>query len=141
MDPWELDQTRRDIRTEASEASPGELSTLYDGNAENLRGWSFLGNHNIVDAPGCLGSEWSVNRMEDLLNLPSIGLSAEDRVNLPPSQGVVLVEVFWQHDLLLDLPAFAPVFNTISGGGSNINVWAIFPVPSVEFRFDSSQDL
>lgn len=57
-----------------------------------------------------------------------------------PNQGLVLVEIFWEHDLLLDLPGFSPVFNIIGGDSTVINVWSAFPVASMSPRinFDPS---
>jgi hypothetical protein len=50
-----------------------------------------------------------------------------------PSQGIVLVELFWQHQMLLQLPVFNPVYDILGGTGSTtISVWAAFPLPSVE---------
>lgn len=53
-----------------------------------------------------------------------------------PDQGMVLVEIFWQHDLLLDLPGFSPVFNIVGGDSTVINVWSAFPVPAANPSID-----
>jgi hypothetical protein len=44
-----------------------------------------------------------------------------------PNQGIVIVEMHWQHRLLLNLPFF-----TALGDLPVINVWAAFPLPTVE---------
>jgi hypothetical protein len=57
-----------------------------------------------------------------------------------PSEGLILVEMFWQHSLLLRNPVFNPVFNILNdpnnpnGGGTVISVWAAFPLPTTEPR-------
>lgn len=48
-----------------------------------------------------------------------------------PNQGIVLVEVFWQHRLLLDIPVFSPVYNALGSDRTTIRVWSAFPAPSV----------
>jgi hypothetical protein len=56
-----------------------------------------------------------------------------ERVSFLPSQGLVLVEMYWMHDLLLDFPFLSPILQMF-GDPNNIviNVWAAFPVPAVE---------
>ena len=57
----------------------------------------------------------------------------QERSQYLPSQGMVLVEMTWGHDLLLDFPFFATLLQMF-GDTQNvqISVWAAFPVPSVE---------
>ena len=62
----------------------------------------------------CVGSEWTMQRVESLMNLPGYGLrpgairaAAED---IYPSQGMVLVEIYWEHEMLLKIPVLSPVF-------------------------------
>jgi hypothetical protein len=45
----------------------------------------------------------------------------------------VLVEMFWQHEMLLQFPVFNPVVAAFGGDETpQISVWAAFPMPSVE---------
>lgn len=101
---------------------------------ERQRGFVYAGQH-YMGGTGvhCLGSEWSIAEVERLVNLPSF-LNDEqvERARLA-SMGMVLVEMFWRHDLLLKNPVFNPVF-TILGDNTIISVWAAFPVPAVEPR-------
>lgn len=118
--------------------------------AEKQRGFSLFGNHRI---PGtaCTGSEWSMADMEALMNLQKFPVPLdpsdpgyrdaliETRRVIPP-QGVVLVELFWQHELLLRFPLLAPVFTALGSERTTISVWAAFPLPSVEpyIEFDTN---
>jgi hypothetical protein len=102
---------------------------------ERQVGYVFLGQHEI---PGttCIGSEFTVAEIEDLFNLNDFSLDSSTRQYMP-AYGVTLVEVYWQHDLLLQFPAFSPVFR-ILGNQTVLHVWAAFPTPSIEprIRFD-----
>jgi hypothetical protein len=101
----------------------------YDTAAERQRGFSFTGQHDVVGT-SCIGSEWTINEVENLVNLATYSLNDTPRVALP-SQGMIMVEVFWQHELLLKNPVFNPVF-VILGNQTTISVWSAFPLPSVE---------
>jgi len=117
----------------------------YDAGPEYQRGFAFTGQHVILstlsNAAGtkCYGSEWTIDRVEQLMNVGNFSLNAAQRNNLP-SQGLILVEMFWQHTLLLRNPVFNPVFNILNdpsnpnGNGTIISVWAAFPLPSIEPR-------
>lgn len=119
----------------------------YDTNQERQRGFSYTGQHviggtrtNPVNAT-CLGSEWSIDRVEQLMNLANFNLANQNQRSGLPSQGLVLVEMFWRHGLLLRNPVFNPVFSLLNddlaatlGPGSTISVWAAFPLPSTEPR-------
>ncbi|MEZ4667327.1 MAG: pilus assembly protein [Anaerolineae bacterium] len=119
----------------------------YDNTTERQRGFSYTGQHIIESTKSnsptttCYGSEWTMNEVEQLMNLSSFNLSdGLQRVGLP-SQGLVLVEMFWRHGLLLRNPVFNPVFSLLSddktatlGPGTTISVWAAFPLPSTEAR-------
>lgn len=117
----------------------------YDANSsgtpESQRGFVWSGQHKISDSGGkCYGSEWSIDEVQQLVNLPTFGtLNTAQRAQLA-SQGMVLVEMFWQHSLLLRNPVFNPVF-TIMGNNTTISVWSAFPLPAVEprikFKFGS----
>ncbi|MBK8031963.1 MAG: hypothetical protein IPK17_21275 [Chloroflexi bacterium] len=43
-----------------------------------------------------------------------------------------MVEMFWQHRLLLNIPVLSPVFVAIGSERATISVWAAFPLPAVE---------
>lgn len=103
---------------------------MYDGveelgpadNDENVRGFVLTGHHEVSDAPGCIGSEFSMLEMEALLS----GASDVENEHIP-NNGVLLVEVFWHHSQLLGLRWF-----TIIGDDFEIAVWSVFPVTAVE---------
>lgn len=110
----------------------------YDAEAfERQRGFAYLGQHHIGTATGpnanCIGSEWTSSEVEQLINLPNFNLDDANKRSRLATMGMVLVEMFWQHDLLLKNPVFNPVF-TILGPNTTIYVWAAFPVPAVEPR-------
>ncbi|MBL8165324.1 MAG: pilus assembly protein [Anaerolineae bacterium] len=112
----------------------------YDVNTaaapENRRGFSWTGQHVIADTGGqCIGSEWTIDEVQELVNLPRYGLVRPDERQRLPSQGLVLVEMFWNHELLLKNPVFNPFFIAIGGEeNTTISVWAAFPVPAAEPR-------
>ncbi len=101
---------------------------------EKQRGFVYAGQHYVsTSGKRCLGSEFTISDVEGLVNLPGFNLTDErERKNLA-SMGMVLVEMFWRHELLLKNPVFNPVF-TILGDDTIIAVWAAFPVPAVEPR-------
>jgi hypothetical protein len=114
--------------------------------AEQQRGFAYVGQHNTGGPTGpnanCIGSEWPISEVERLINLPTFDLENEAQRSKLASMGMVLVEMFWKHELLLKNPVFNPVF-TVLGDGSGtttISVWAAFPVPAVEprIRFPSN---
>jgi hypothetical protein len=123
--------------------------TGFDSTPELQRGFSFAGQHRILATrtlppdQQCIGSEWTINRVQQLINLANFGLTNQQRANLP-SQGMVLVEMFWRHSLLLRNPVFNPVFTILNDptidpsapndAGTIISVWAAFPLPQLEPR-------
>ncbi|PJF23232.1 MAG: hypothetical protein CUN56_01975 [Phototrophicales bacterium] len=55
------------------------------------------------------------------------------------NQGVILVEIYWEHQLLLrDFPVFSPILNMVNDGKAEIYVWSAFPAPTVvpEIRYN-----
>jgi hypothetical protein len=88
----------------------------------------------------CWGSNFDIPEIETLMNLPNFvepprtGIQpwTQERAALP-SQGLVVVEMFWQHNILLDFPFVQPII-AFFGDTNNIviSTWAAFPVPSVE---------
>lgn len=123
-----------------SEIYPG-----YDDNQVDLDlkekqvGFSFIGQHRavVVRPDGtqlrtlCLGSGWSIEAIEGMLNLTGYAQTLTER-ELLAGTGMVLAEIYWQHEMLLKLPVFNPVYNMFSPDGEppTIYVWAAFPLPS-----------
>ncbi len=109
---------------------------MYDGteetsptdNDENIRGYVLTGHHQIEDVPGCIGSEFSTQEIEALLN----GVSALENEH-SPNNGLLVVEIFWHHRQLLQLRWFQ-----IIGDNFEIHAWAMFPVTAVEPTATSS---
>jgi hypothetical protein len=54
-----------------------------------------------------------------------------DQREFIPNLGIVLVELYWQHHLLLELPIFSPFYNMLNSNQTTIYVWSAFPAPSV----------
>lgn len=120
-----------------------------DAGNENQRGWAYTGQHIIDPVAGyganCYGSEFSLPEVEALVNLPEFIQNAPTpddearRRGHLPSQGLVLVEVFWEHTLLLGTARMRlyEAYDLFSGwmpGGADrvIHVWAAFPAPAAE---------
>ena len=101
--------------------------------AEKQVGFSLYGNHKIENT-FCVGSEWTMSEIEALMNLPNYGLQNNSEKEMLPSQGVVMVEVFWEHEMLLKIPVLSPVFTAVGNadGKMVISVWAAFPQSAVE---------
>lgn len=101
--------------------------------AEKQVGFSLYGNHKI---PGtlCVGSEWTMRQVEDMMNLPLYSITDNAARALMPGQGIALVELYWQHEMLLKIPVLSPVFQAVGNpnGNMTVYVWAAFPLPSVE---------
>lgn len=118
----------------------------YESGTERQRGFAFSGQHVVASTRAlaanlqCYGSEWTMDRVEKLMNGASFNLLNQSQRSMLPSQGMILVEMFWQHSLLLRNPVFNPVFNILNdpsnpnGGGAVISVWAAFPLPTTEPR-------
>jgi len=125
-----------------------------DSAAEYQRGFVWFAQHLVEDAPDddtyCYGSEWSIDEVAELLNVPSfldVNCAADpapfastaecnaaktDRREFLPSQGLTLVEIFWEHDMLLDFPFLNPIILGSDDGRSTISTWSAFPLPSTE---------
>ena len=128
---------------------------LADSGPEFQRGFSTTGQHRIDDPNVfCYGSEFSIADVEELINMPGFiqpnlydppsddKLSAEyqawlvdvyasqdERAFFEP-QGMTLVEIFWQHDLLLNFALFRPLQRAYGEGDIVIALWSAFPLPS-----------
>lgn len=107
----------------------------YDEASEDQVGFVWFGQHTNEET-GCLGSDWTVRDVEQLINLQAFNLSSGQRVYVP-SQGLILVEMHWRHETLSQFlglsPLLSPVF-AILGEDATISVWAVFPLPTVEPR-------
>ncbi|MBN1963987.1 MAG: pilus assembly protein [Anaerolineae bacterium] len=103
-------------------ADPNEDNTRYDATNENVRGYILTGRHEVSDSPGCLGSEFSTQEVQDMLN----GASALEN-EFSPNNGLLLVEVYWHHSQLLGLRWF-----TMFGDNFELHVWSIFPQSASE---------
>jgi hypothetical protein len=126
------------VETDVSEPQPPPMR-------ERQRGWVFFSQHGITDfidpvsgAKNCFGSEWSIQEIQELFNISNFiigppGTNREQEQARIPSQGMVMVEMFWQHELLLKNPIFNPVW-TILGDNTSVSVWAAFPLPATEPR-------
>jgi len=99
----------------------GEDTSASD-NSENVRGFVLTGHHEVSDAPGCIGSEFSTAEIEALLN-GSSGLENEHT----PNNGLLLVEIFWHHRQLLQLRWFTAI-----GDNFELHVWSMYPVTAIE---------
>lgn len=133
-----------------------ETSAAYSDTANELqRGWAFLGQHRIDDTSiFCFGSEFTVREVEELMNMPnfikpdlynppaggpadplyddwveSVYATQSERLYFEP-QGMTLVEVFWEHRLLLDFPLFRPLQEAYDDQ-MVISLWSAFPLPTV----------
>lgn len=62
-----------------------------------------------------------------------------DQREFIPNLGIVLVELYWQHHLLLELPIFSPFYNMLNSNQTTIYVWSAFPAPSVIPRVSYSR--
>lgn len=105
--------------------------TEKDSGTEQRLGYFFRGNHMISDDPGCRGSEFSTAEVEDMLNrtlLNSSGAPITDpEIREMGAGGMVLVEIFWQHEQLLGIPLF-----TFFEDQFEIHVWSMFPNTAAE---------
>ncbi len=127
-----------------------------DNRIEYQRGFVWTGQHRITNVGGgatipCFGSEFTTEDVQELMNLPRFiqdsnpGLPGEDaeyhqrRLSHLESSGMVLVEIFWEHNLFFgdDLPVFSAFLGVLGNGDDNdprnvIHVWAAFPSPAAE---------
>jgi len=117
-----------------------------DTTPEYQRGFVWTGQHRVVETDElgrelvCWGSNFTLEDVEVMMNTPGFipdslpeSESIERRLQLP-SQGVILVEMFWDHDLLLNFPFFPTIIQMFGDDTQEItiSVWAAFPLPSVE---------
>lgn len=81
---------------------------FYPADPSRQVGFVMYGQHEIP-ATVCLGSEFTLTQIENMFNLNNMGLDTTTRQYMP-AVGVTLAEVYWQHRLLLQFPAFSPLF-------------------------------
>lgn len=119
-----------DVRP-SSNPSDTNYDADWEQHAEKQVGFSLFGNHKIAGTY-CVGSDWTLSAVEDLMNLPNYDPGVQEEYL--PNQGLVMVEIFWQHEMLLKIPVLSPVFSAAGNddGKMVINVWAAFPLASVE---------
>jgi hypothetical protein len=98
-------------------------SILTPTQNQSVRGFVFTGH--AKDANGCYGSEFTVQDIEQRLNIDT---TYNKDV---PNGGLVIVEFFWQHHPLF----LGPIFQGFTGNPVNdpvLHVWGWFPVMAVE---------
>ena len=137
LDDFEIDDVRQGILDSTQTHGP-----LYDDGADGQRGFAYTGRWRTRDPaiPGCYGSDFSIRDIEAIVNLRGVGLNTDQMNQMPTAQSFALVEVAWNHQLLLNFPGFSPVFNLLGGEeGAYIYVWAAFPVPAAEFYMNLDQ--
>lgn len=134
----------------------GAQTGYIDTGEERARGFLWTGQR-VVQPPDmidedtgnpagftCYGSAWSSTEVQELMNLPGFLLDPDDadETTFLTNQALVLVEVYWEHTLLLEgFPLlsgrFSPVYFMLGGDDPNsvadvIYVWSAFPVPAAE---------
>ncbi len=101
----------------------------YDASTDGQRGYMFRGNHEVQ--PGCLGSEFDINEIENLLNRTLVndsgGSITQEELEGLPNNSIVMVEIFWENEQLLNLPFFTWIGNPLP-----LHVWSFFPVTASE---------
>ncbi|MCA9881338.1 MAG: pilus assembly protein [Anaerolineae bacterium] len=127
-----IDGVVRDIELEPADNGP-----------EYQRGFVWTGQYQPQEEADdgstliCWGSNFTIEEVEDLMNtnnfIPDGSADYEERRQYLPSQGMVLVEMVWNHSLLINFPFF-DTFVRMFGDTQrvSISVWAAFPAPTVE---------
>lgn len=112
-----------------------EDGAIVSSSLEKQVGFMWYGNH-VIENTGCIGSDWSLRDVENLVNMRNFARDDEERRRLP-NQGIVLVEMFWEHEMLLQIPVLSPVFEIMARDGKpDLSLWAMFPLPAVEPYLD-----
>lgn len=145
-DPFDInDNGARDIRPQNFNAATmlgandnytelvGADATGTIATAERQRGFSLYGNRRIPNTL-CIGSDWTIRQVENLFNLPNFLLIKNEDRSVIPGQGMILVEMYWEHEMLLKMPLLSPVFTAVgdADGKMVIYIWSAFPLPTVE---------
>ncbi len=114
----------------------GEVTSSYDSEWDNVRGYCFRCNHQMDYGGGvpCLGSEFSTAEVEAMLNFDGDADQQRKLAELADF-GLVLAEIYWTHYQLLGLPFFniGPIDD-----GMTIHVWTFFPVSAAEPKISDS---
>ena len=110
----------------AIQRDPFGYDTTID---ERQRGYVFRGNH--MEDGDCMGSQFNLSEIEDLLNRTTIfddnSDITDDEIQYVPNNAIVIVEIYWEHEQLLGLPFFTWIADPIE-----IGVWSFFPVSAAE---------
>lgn len=106
-----------------------EISDGFDSTWDDVRGYVFRGNHTMSfgSTRDCLGSAFSTQTVEEMLDFQD-DPDRLRKVEQIANYGLVLVEIFWQHEQLTGVPFlnFGPLAD------HTIHVWAFFPVSGAE---------
>lgn len=123
-----------------------------DGGDEKVVGFAWTGQRQIEDANNnridCWGSQWTMERVQQLVNLPRFipegSLDEEERKQYFPSLGLAIVEIYWEHTLLLESfpllsSRWSPIYQAMGGDdplstADVVFAWAAFPAPAAEPR-------
>lgn len=111
---------------------PTNAASCDPNNIKESLGFVWGGNY--INSQGCLGSEFTNAEVEDMINSDNFAIETYDRTLLQP-QGVVLVEIHWEHETLTQLVGLSPVLSPVLaaiGVSPVISTWSAFPLPQVE---------
>jgi hypothetical protein len=130
----------------------GDYIGWLDGGDEKVVGFVWTGQRQIEDANrnriDCWGSQWTMERVQQLVNLPRFipegSLDEEGRKQYFPSLGLAIVEIYWEHTLLLESfpllsSRWSPIYHAMGGDdplstADVVFAWAAFPAPAAEPR-------
>lgn len=123
-----LDELGRPRNCYGSEWDSAEIQRLF-----NLPGFIWDAVPPEPDFRDYVGGAADPNYIAALDAYNTAFAQASERAQFLPSQGVVLVEMFWMHEMLLNFPFLNPILNLFSDVDNIvISVWAMFPVPGAE---------
>jgi hypothetical protein len=144
--PFELSRPVYDVAGVVYDFDP-----YADTTEERQRGWVYTGQRRIETPANftgdCWGSDFTLKEVQDLMNLNRFVLTDgnyQNRRRYLSSQGLVLVEIFWEHELLMEdsFPFIYGAYNlflNLGGEGEAyyqdrnvIHVWSAFPAPAAE---------
>lgn len=130
----------------------GTYAGWLDSGDEKAVGFSWTGQRQIEDADhnriDCWGSQWTMQHVQELINLPRFipegSLNEEERKQYLPSLGIAIVEIYWEHTLLLESfpllsSRWSPIYQAMGGDdplstADVVFAWAAFPAPAIEPR-------
>lgn len=126
------DDTRDPFSRPAFITGTWELGAFEDSGADGIRGYVFRGNHVPENDGSCLGSNFSLQWLEERLELTLTDLDRESPIDTTELEflsayGLVLVEMSWHSEQLIGLPLYSWIGDPI-----RIHVWSIFPVSAAE---------